>query len=62
LECIPFPDTLELIQVELQRIVEPIPSRPPTVAAIRFTAPQRSREEETDVEDDDLMESVTRSR
>jgi len=62
LECIPFPDTLELIQVELQRIVEPIPARPPTVAAIRFTAAKRSQGKDADVEDDDLMESITRSR
>jgi hypothetical protein len=40
LECIPFPDTLELIQAELQRIVEPIPAKPRTVAAIRFVAPE----------------------
>jgi len=62
LECIPFPDTLELIQAELQRIVEPIPARPPTVAAIRFTAPERSQGEEADVNDGDPEESITRSR
>jgi hypothetical protein len=62
LECIPFPDTLELIQAELQRIVEPIPARPPTVAAIRFTAPERFQGEEADVNDGDPEESITRSR
>ena len=62
LECIPFPDSLELIQVELQRIVDPIPARPPTVAAIRFTAAKRSQGKDGNVEDDDLMESITRSR
>ena len=62
LECIPFPDTLELIQVELQRIVEPIPARPPTVAAIRFTAAKRSQGKDANVEDIDPMESITRSR
>jgi hypothetical protein len=28
LECIPLPNTLELIHVELKRIVQPIPSKP----------------------------------
>jgi hypothetical protein len=28
LECIPLPNTLELIQLELARIVQPIPARP----------------------------------
>jgi hypothetical protein len=62
LECIPFPDTLELIQVELRRIVEPIPARPPTVGAIRFAARQRSHGDEADVKDGDPEESVNRSR
>jgi hypothetical protein len=39
LECIPSPETLDLIQAELQRIVAPIPSRPRTVVAIRFARP-----------------------
>lgn len=31
LECEPLPDILEFLQLELQRIVEPIPARPRTV-------------------------------
>lgn len=34
LECKPLPDVLAYLQLELQRIVEPIPSRPRTVALL----------------------------
>ena len=46
LECIPFPETLDLIQAELQRIVEPMPAKPRTVAAIQFARPKDSEEVE----------------
>ena len=56
LECIPFPDTLDLIQTELQRVVDPIPAKPRTVAAIGFTAPKEDR----DLENERLQTSVSR--
>ena len=62
LECIPFPETLGLIQAELQRIVDPIPTRPPTIAAIRVAAPKRVPGESAGVEEGDPGESITRSR
>jgi hypothetical protein len=62
LECIPFPETLDLIQAELQRIVDPIPARPPTITAIRVADPKRSQGKVADVEDGDPGESITRSR
>ena len=34
LECKPLPDILEFLQLELQRIVEPIPARPRTAALL----------------------------
>jgi hypothetical protein len=40
LECIPLPETLDLIQAELQRIIDPIPARPRTVMAVGFTPPK----------------------
>ncbi|MGH8055700.1 MAG: hypothetical protein ACREOH_00480 [Candidatus Entotheonellia bacterium] len=39
LECIPLANTLELIQIELQRIIQPIPSRPRETHVITFDRP-----------------------
>jgi hypothetical protein len=39
LECIPLPNTLELIQLELTRIVQPIPSRPREMHIVTFDRP-----------------------
>jgi hypothetical protein len=39
LECIPLPNTLELIQLELKRIVQPIPAKPREVHIITFERP-----------------------
>jgi len=36
LECIPLPNTLELIHLELKRIVEPIPARPRETHIVTF--------------------------
>jgi len=36
LECIPLPNTLELIQLELTRIVQPIPSMPREMHLVTF--------------------------
>ena len=44
LECIPLPNTLELIQLELKRIVEPIPARPRETHIITFDRPTPSAE------------------
>jgi hypothetical protein len=43
LECIPLPNTLELIQIELARIVLPIPSRPRDLHIVTFERPATSR-------------------
>ena len=39
LECIPLPNTLELIQLELKRIVEPIPAKPREMHIVTFDRP-----------------------
>lgn len=39
LECKPLPDVLAFLQLELQRIVEPIPARPRTVVLVRPEKP-----------------------
>jgi hypothetical protein len=39
LECIPLPNTLELIQLELQRIVQPIPAKPREMHIVTFDRP-----------------------
>jgi hypothetical protein len=39
LECIPLPKTLEMIQLELKRIVQPIPARPPETYLVTFERP-----------------------
>jgi hypothetical protein len=39
LECIPLPNTLELIQLELKRIVQPIPARPRETHIVTFDRP-----------------------
>jgi hypothetical protein len=39
LECIPLPNTLELIQLELKRIVQPIPSKPREMHIVTFDRP-----------------------
>src|SRR5262245_21284143 len=39
LECIPLPNTLELIQLELKRIVQPIPARPREMHIVTFDPP-----------------------
>ena len=39
LECIPLPNTLELIQLELTRIVQPIPARPREMHIVTFDRP-----------------------
>src|SRR5262245_66404870 len=36
LECIPLPNTLELIHLELKRIVQPIPAKPREVHIVTF--------------------------
>jgi hypothetical protein len=36
LECIPLPNTLELIQTELARIVQPIPAKPREMHVVTF--------------------------
>src|SRR4029453_15541901 len=41
LECIPLPNTLELIQLELKRIVQPIPAKPREITIIPFNRPPR---------------------
>ena len=47
LECIPLPNTLELIHIELQRIVRPIPSRPREMQVVTFEPPHTARGSET---------------
>lgn len=39
LECIPLPNTLELIQLELARIVQPIPAKPREMHIVTFDRP-----------------------
>ena len=39
LECIPLPNTLELIQLELTRIVQPIPAKPREMHIVTFARP-----------------------
>jgi hypothetical protein len=39
LECIPLPNTLELIQLELARIVQPIPAKPREMHIVTFGRP-----------------------
>lgn len=39
LECIPLPNTLELIQLEITRIVQPIPARPREMHLVTFDQP-----------------------
>lgn len=43
LECIPLPNTLELIQIELQRIVQPIPAKPREMQVVTFDRPAAGR-------------------
>jgi hypothetical protein len=40
LECIPLVNTLELIQIELTHIVQPIPSKPREMQIVAFDRPQ----------------------
>jgi hypothetical protein len=44
LECIPLPNTLQLIQLELTRIVQPIPAKPREMHIITFDRPSAERE------------------
>jgi hypothetical protein len=46
LECIPLPNTLELIQLELSRIVQPIPTRPREMHIVTFDRPVAGRDAE----------------
>jgi hypothetical protein len=39
LECIPLPNTLELIQLEFMRIVQPIPAKPREMHIVTFDRP-----------------------
>lgn len=39
LECIPLANTLEFIQIELQRIIQPIPTRPRETHVVTFDRP-----------------------
>ena len=39
LECIPLPNTLELIQLELTRIIQPIPAKPREMHIVTFDRP-----------------------
>jgi hypothetical protein len=39
LECIPLPNTLELIQLELTRIIQPIPAKPREMRIVTFDRP-----------------------
>jgi hypothetical protein len=39
LECIPLPNTLELIQLELAHIVQPIPAKPREMHIVTFDRP-----------------------
>lgn len=39
LECIPLPNTLELVQLELTRIVQPIPAKPREMHLVTFARP-----------------------
>jgi hypothetical protein len=39
LECIPLPNTLELIQLELKRIIQPIPAKPRETHIVTFDRP-----------------------
>ena len=39
LECIPLPNTLELIQLELARIIQPIPAKPREMHIVTFDRP-----------------------
>jgi hypothetical protein len=39
LECIPLPNSLELIELELKRIVQPIPARPRETHIVTFDRP-----------------------
>jgi hypothetical protein len=49
LECIPLPNTLELIHLELKRIVEPIPARPREMHLVTFDRAARVGESESTV-------------
>ncbi len=51
LECIPLPHTLELIQIELQRIIQPIPSRPRETRMVTFERPPKAKDTDTVVSD-----------
>jgi hypothetical protein len=44
LECIPLPNTLELIQLELKRIVQPIPAKPRQMHIVTFDRPATEEE------------------
>lgn len=46
LECIPLPNTLELIQLEIGRIVQPIPARPREMHIVTFDRPAAGAEAE----------------
>jgi hypothetical protein len=46
LDCIPLPNTLQLIQFELTRIVQPIPAKPREMHIITFDRPSAERETE----------------
>jgi hypothetical protein len=46
LECIPLPNSLELIQLELKRIVQPIPARPREMHIVTFDRPVAGRDAE----------------
>jgi hypothetical protein len=49
LECIPLPNTLELIQLELKRIVQPIPAKPREVHIVTFDRPAAGGEPGTTI-------------
>lgn len=46
LECLPLPNTLEMIQIELQRIVQPIPAKPRQTHIVTFDRPSAVGETE----------------
>ena len=50
LECIPLPNTLELIQLELKRIVRPIPAKPREMHIVTFDRPAARGEAEATIQ------------
>jgi hypothetical protein len=49
LECIPLPNTLELIQLELKRIVQLIPAKPREMHIVTFDRPAARGEAEATI-------------